>query len=137
MTRECENVTLYFYGELEQAQTDAFKAHLKQCPRCRQELELLAQTQEALIPPAAPQSVVERVLAPAQAKPIIGYLRRILRPALTAVLLIGVGVYMFVAGPKPEQWLDDGRELVAYISEEADAEYNQFVTDFEAFENEF
>ncbi len=137
MTRECENVTLYFYGELDQTQSAVFKAHLTRCPRCRRELELLAKTQEALFPPAAPQSVVERALLPAQAAQNTGYLWSVLRPALAAVLLVGAGVYVFISGPKPEQWADDGRELVAYISEEADAEYNRFAADFEAFEDAF
>lgn len=135
MKNECENLTLYFYGELEPERAAAFKAHLPHCPRCQSELLFLRRTQEALVPPAAPQTVVQGVLAPAKAQG--GYLWQVLKPALATVLVLGLGIYFFVSGPRLHSFIDDGKDFVAYISAEADEEYNTFAREFEAFENEF
>lgn len=132
MKKECENLALYFYGELDAPRAADFKAHLQTCAGCRRELELMRLTQEALVPPAAPQELVERVWAGGR-KPALW---RWARTAAAAAVLAGVCVYAFVAGPGLRS-ADDGGELTAYISAVADAEYNRFVMDFESFENEF
>ncbi len=135
MKNECENLTLYFYGELEAQQAAAFKEHLAQCPHCQREMDFLQQTQQALVPPAAPQTLVEGVLAGASAGK--GWWRRVVKPVLAAALVLGAGVFFFLTGPYMSRFQDDGQELVAYISAEADEEYNSFVADFEAFEERF
>lgn len=138
MNQQCENLTLYFYGELEPEQAAAFKEHLAACPRCQTELLFLQRTQEALVPPGAPKTVVDGVLAaPASARRAGHMLWQVLKPALATVLVLGLGIYFFVAGPSLHTFAEEGKELVAYISAEADEEYHNFVNEFEAFESEF
>ncbi len=134
MTQACENVALYFYGELEEPAATQFKEHLAGCAHCQKELLFLQHTQQALVPPAAPQAVVEKVLAPVK-KTLPGWWRA-WRVAVAGVLVVGLGLYYFAAGPRPAL-SDEGAELVAYISAEADADYQQFVSDFESFEQQF
>ena len=134
MKNVCEQAALYFYGELDEKQAAQFKAHLDGCEACRNELDFLKQTQAALVPPAAPAAVVEQVLR--KAKPLPWW-RRVYRPALAAVLLCAIGVWSFLGAPSGKNLADDTVDWTAYISTEADAEYNSFVSDFEAFEAEF
>ena len=135
MKNECENMTLYFYGELEPQQAAAFQEHLAHCPHCQREMAFLQQTQQALVPPAAPEQVVQGALAPALAGK--GWWRRVFKPALATALVLGAGVFLFISGPFGSRFDDDGQEWMAYISAEADEEYNSFVADFEAFEAKF
>ncbi len=135
MTKLCENLALYFYGELDEPAAAQFKRHLAGCAHCQKELLFLQHTQQALVPPTAPQAVVEKVLAPAK-KALPGWWRA-WRAAVAGVLVLGLGVYYFAAGPRGAALPDDAAELVAYISAEADADYQQFVSDFEVFEQQF
>ena len=69
MNKECENLALYFYGEMEPQQAAAFKQHLQHCKHCQQEISFMQQMQAALVPPAAPQALTERVLVQARPAP--------------------------------------------------------------------
>lgn len=134
MNKECENLALYFYGEMEPQQAAAFKQHLQHCAHCQQEMAFMQQMQAALLPPAAPQALTERVLV--QARPV----RRwswVFKPALALVLLLGIGGFFWRMGPAVSALDDTGDGFLAYISAEADEEYNSFVSDFEAFEEQF
>lgn len=134
MKKECENVTLYFYGELEAQEKALFQAHLPHCPLCQKELAFLAKTQEALVPPAAPQALVEAVLA--QAKPV-SFWRKFYKPALGLATAMAAGVCLLVMGPQTKQTLPESANWLAYVSVEADEEFDSFVREFEAFEKEF
>ena len=134
MKNICEQAPLYVYGELNEEQATAFKAHLENCPMCQREIALMQQTQAALISPAAPQAVVESVLR----KPkVLPFWRRVYKPVLAAVLVVGLGVWGFMgrATLQNEGNANDG--WLAYVSEDIDADYYDFLTDFEAFEAEF
>lgn len=135
MKKECENVTLYFYGELEEAEKTLFRTHLEHCPFCQKELSFLQQTQQALVPPAAPQALVEAVLA--QTKPV-SFWRKFYKPALGLVATLAAGVCLLVLSPnQTPQPLQQQANWLAYVSVEADEEYNRFLQEFETFENEF
>ncbi len=134
MKKECEKFALYFYEELEPPQAIQFKAHLTSCPACQRKLAFLAKTAEVLTPPAAPQKVVDRVLGQVQASKKV-YWSRVLKPAFAAVAVLGCGLLYWANLPINVPAAEG--ELVAYISVEADEEYNSFVRDFEVFENEF
>ena len=135
MKKECENVTLYFYGELEEQEKALFQAHLPHCPLCQKELAFLQQTQEALVPPAAPQALVEAELA--QAKPV-SFWRKFYKPALGLAATIAAGVCLLVLSPgQTPQSMQHSANWLAYVSVEADEEYNSFLQEFETFENEF
>ena len=135
MKNVCEQAPLYFYGELDEQQAAQFREHLNSCAACKKELDFLQQMQAALVPPAAPAAAVEQVLR--KVKPLPWW-RRVYRPALAAVLLCGIGVWSFLGAPSSvRKTADDSFDWTAYISTEADEEYNQFVADFAAFEEEF
>ncbi|MBR3604327.1 MAG: zf-HC2 domain-containing protein [Elusimicrobiaceae bacterium] len=135
MKKECENLTLYFYGELEEQEKALFQAHLPHCPICQKELVFLQRTQEALVPPAAPQALVEAVLA--QAKPV-SFWRKFYKPALGLAATMAAGVCLLVLSPaKTQQPTSQSANWLAYVSVEADEEYNSFLQEFETFENGF
>lgn len=135
MKKECENATLYFYGELEGQDKTLFETHLPQCPLCQKELAFLQQTQEALVPPAVPQALVEAVLA--QAKPV-SFWRKFYKPALGLAATMAAGVCLLVLSPHNTQpSTATSANWLAYVSVEADEEYNSFLQEFETFENEF
>lgn len=134
MNKECENLALYVYGEMQPQQAAAFKEHLQHCPACRREMAFMQQMQAALVPPAAPQALTEKVLA--QARPAHRWVW-LLKPALALVLLFGLGGLFWHMGPGTQPMNDFNDDFMAYISAEADEEYNDFVLDFEAFEEEF
>ena len=133
MKKICEQAALYFYNELDTQQRATFAAHLPDCPACQKQLAFLAQMQEALVPPAAPQAVVDRVL---QTRPVPIW-KRVWKPVLTAVCLIWIGVYTVPGLLHAPTGQTDDTTWLAYLSDEADEDYQNFVLDFESFEAEF
>lgn len=132
----CEQILLYAQGELEGADKAAFETHLDVCPACRQELAFLKRMDEALVPPAAPQSAVEHIFAKTtRKKSFFAGLRW--KPALTGAAMLGLGIFIFLAGLQPDKTAFDAREVIAYMSENLDAEYLSFADDLAAWEEEF
>ena len=134
MKKICEQAALYFYGELNEQQMRTFKEHLSGCSACQKELAFLEQMQAALVPPAVPQNVVEAVLRKPQA---VSFWKRFYKPILAAVLLVGLSVWGFwgtMSVPTAEQ---SNQDWLAYVSDDMDTEYYNFVADFESFENDF
>ena len=134
MKKICEQAPLYFYGELDKEQAAAFKAHLTDCPACQREIAFMQQTQAALVSPAAPQAVVESVLRKPQELP---FWRRVYKPVLAAALVVCLGVWGFMGRATLQNDMDVNEGWLAYVSEDIDADYYDFLTDFEAFEAEF
>ena len=134
MKKICEQAALYFYGELASEQAAQFKAHLAGCPACQKELAFLEQTQAALVPPAAPQAVVDKVLRKARPLP---FWRRIYKPVLAAALIVGLGVWGFMGRVSLQNSYETNQDWLAYVSEDLDTDYYDFLTDFEAFEKDF
>ncbi len=137
MNKECEKAALYFYGEMTRREADAFKAHAAACPRCREELAFLEQTQEALVPPAASDKAVEKVLAQAASAQIPALRWRWLKSVFAALLLAVCGVWYFMTEPGGTAAQEQGQSWLAYVSEDADREYTDFAAEFEEFENQF
>ena len=135
MNKLCEQAPLYFYGELDEKQAAQFRAHLANCSACKREIAFMQQTQAALVAPAAPQAVVEAVLRKPQA---VSSWRRVYKWALAATLVIGLGVWGFW-GVENRQAAVEEEDLgwLAYVSEDLDTEYYNFMTELEAFEEEF
>lgn len=134
MKNICEQAALYFYDELEPAQRAAFQTHLKECNACQKELAFMQQVQAALVPPAAPQAVVEQVLRKPQR---VSFWRAWCKPAFIAVLLMGLAVGGYFGRGMLQNTSQDTQEWLAYVSDDIDEEYYNFVSEFEAFENEF
>lgn len=132
----CEEVFLYAQGELAGADKTRFEQHLSGCAACQRELAFFKRMDEALVPPAAPQSVVDGVFAKTtRKKTFFAGLRW--KPALAATALLGLGMCMFVAGLQPDKTAFDAREVIAYMSENLDAEYLSFAEDLSALEADF
>lgn len=133
MKNVCEQAALYFYGELDEKQAAQFRAHLENCPACKRELEFIKQTQAALVPPAAPADLVEKVLR--KAKPLPWW-QRVYKPAFVAVLMCGLGLGVFF-GLQHHASVETDNDWIVYVSPDTDEEYNNFVLDFEEFEADF
>lgn len=135
MKNICEQAPLYFYGELDEKQAAQFRAHLATCPACKREIAFMTQTQAALVAPAAPTEIVDRVLLKPRPLP---FWKRYYKLALAATLLIGLGVWGFV-GLENRAPMTDDTEVgwLAYVSDDLDADYYDFMTDLDAFEAEF
>lgn len=134
MKNLCEQAALYFYEELTAQERETFKTHLDSCAACQQELAFLKATQSALVPPAAPQAVVERVLIKSH---VVPFWRRMYKWALAATLVIGLGVWGFMGRATLEQADDMDAQWLAYVSADMDEDYANFAADFEAFEKNF
>ena len=132
--KDCENLMLYASGELEAQNKAAFERHLQMCAACRAELALLRRTEEALAAPAAPAAVVEKLFSKTtRCKSFFaGW-----KPALAGTALLGVGIFMLLAGLHPDKTAFDASEVIAYMSENLDDEYLSFSNDLDLFEQEF
>lgn len=130
----CENLMLYASDELGAAEKAGFEKHLENCPSCRTELALLRRAEESLVPAAAPEAVVERLFAKTTRKKsfFAGW-----KPALAGTALLGVGIFMVLAGLHPDKTAFDASEVIAYMSENLDDEYLSFSNDLDLFEQEF
>ncbi len=132
----CEEVLLYAQGELNGEEKTRFEEHLSSCPGCQKELAFLKRMDEALVPPSAPQSVVDGVFAKTTRKKTF-FAGLHWKPALAATAMLGLGLCMFLAGLQPDKAAFDAREVIAYMSENLDAEYLSFAEDLSAWEEEF
>ncbi len=130
----CEELMQYASNELDAEQKAAFEKHLYNCPSCRMELDLLRRLDGALAAPAAPASVVEKVFAKTSRRKsfFAGW-----KPALAGTALLGVGMFMVLAGLHPDKAAFDATEVIAYMSENLDEEYLNFSNDLSLFEQEF
>lgn len=131
---QCDNVTLYFYDELDAREREAFKAHLDGCPRCRRELAFLNETRQALQAPAAPQAVVEGLFAKTTRKKSVFTW---LKPALASAAVLGLGVFILMAGMEANRPAYDRQEVLAYLTNHVEADYQAFEEALSELENEF
>lgn len=133
---ECEQILLYAQGELAGEEKTRFERHLDECPRCRKELAFLNRVSVALVPPAAPQSAVEHIFAKTTRKKSF-FAGFNWKPALAGAAMLGLGIFIFLADLQPDKTAFDAREVIAYMSENLDAEYLSFADDLAALESEF
>lgn len=128
---KCEQVILYANGELEGTEKTAFEAHLKTCEACQQELKFLEATQNALTAKAAPEKVINSLFAKTSRKKkwFAGW-----KPVVAGICAVGlIGIMVF---PRPDKDALD-REMIAYMSENLDADYQTFESDLDLFEMYF
>lgn len=131
---QCDNVTLYFFNELDAREREAFKAHLNGCPRCRRELAFLNETGQALQAPAAPQAAVEALFAKTtRKKSVFAWLK----PALASAAVVGLGVFIFMEGVEANRPPYDRQEVLAYLNNHVEADYLAFEEALSELENEF
>lgn len=128
---KCEQVILYANGELEGTEKTAFETHLKTCAACQQELKFLEATQNALTAKAAPEKVIDSLFAKTSRKKkwFAGW-----KPVIAGICAVGlIGIMVF---PRPDRDTLD-REVIAYMSENLDADYQTFESDLDLFEMYF
>ena len=128
---KCEQVILYANGELEGTEKTAFEAHLKTCATCQQELKFLEATQNALTAKAAPEGVINSLFAKTSRKKkwFAGW-----KPVVAGICAVGlIGIMVF---PRPDKDTLD-REVITYMSENLDADYQTFESDLDLFEMYF
>ncbi|MBR4591735.1 MAG: zf-HC2 domain-containing protein [Elusimicrobiaceae bacterium] len=129
--KPCEQVLLYKKGELNAQGKAAFEAHLKACPACQNELKFLAKLDEGLIPPAAPQRMVDKLFARTTRKKSV-WARFKWELAGLAAAACGAFVWAYL----PAQQAFNAHDLVAYMNMSADDEYTAFaqeLTDMEGY----
>lgn len=132
----CEAILLYAQGELSGIDKAQFEEHLASCPACQKELRFLKRMDEALLPPAAPQSVVDGIFTKTTRKKTF-FAGLSWKPALAATAMLGLGMFIFWVGLQPDKAAFDAREVIAYMSENLDAEYLSFAEDLSAWEADF
>lgn len=128
---KCEQVILYANGELEGTEKTAFEAHLKTCEACQQELKFLEATQSTLTAKTAPETVINDLFAKTSRKKkwFAGW-----KPVVAGICAVGlIGIMVF---PRPDKETLD-REVIVYMSENLDADYQTFKSDLDLFEMYF
>lgn len=128
----CKALLLYAQGELAPVQAREFKNHLQTCKKCQHELAFLNQVSGALIPPAAPSKTVEALLAKTTRKQPFWSRTKTIWAGVMAAVLVGL---VFLPYPDKQPTLNN--EVLAYLSENLDADYQTFASDLAEFENEF
>lgn len=130
--KPCEQVLLYAQGELNRAEKTAFEAHLKACPACREELAFLTKLDEALVPPAAPQQVVDKLFArTTRKKPFWARFKW----ELAGLTATACGAFVWTLLPANQAF--NAHELVAYMSASATDEFASFAQELTDMENYF
>lgn len=56
---------------------------------------------------------------------------------MAGTALLGLGIFVVLAGLHPDKTVLDAKEVIAYMSENLDEEYLAFADDLDAFEQEF
>ena len=117
-----------------ETEKNRFEAHLEKCPSCQKELAFIRRIDQSLSAPAAPASVVEELFAKTTRKKsfLAGW-----RPVFASTALLGVALFVTFMGLQPDKAAFDANEVIAYMSENLDAEYQSFAEDLAAFEEEF
>ena len=130
----CEDLMLYAANELYGERKAGFEKHLESCPSCRAELALMRRMDGARTAPAAPAAVVDQLFAKTTRRKsfFAGW-----KPVLAGTALLGLGLFMVLAGLHPDKTAFDANEVIAYMSENLDEEYLNFSNDLALFEQEF
>ncbi len=130
--KPCEQVLLYAQGELNPAEKTAFEGHLKTCAACQAELKFLAKLDEGLTPPAAPQRVIDKLLArTTRKKPFWARFKWELAGLTAAACAAFVWTFL------PSQEPFNAHELVAYMNASSDDEYSSFAQELNDMEDYF
>ena len=127
---KCKQFILWEQGQLD---ITVWKAHVATCAQCRQALQINEAIAAALVPPAAPAELVEKVFAKTTRRK--SWLVR-WRAALVggvAAVLVAVGLVYNLTQPAAF----NAAELVSYMQQTGQDEYSLFLSDLDTFEQEF
>lgn len=123
----CKQWNLFQQGAVSAAD---FKAHAAQCPACQAQARWDDALSQALIAPAAPADLVERVLAKTTRRKSVWARWRAVLVGGVAALVIAVGVGVRMMQPDPFT----NTELVAYMSQSTQDDYATFLNDLDLLE---
>ncbi len=127
---KCDKLTLLEQGKLEYT---AWTQHANTCPVCREMLRTQEAISAALTAPAAPAELVEKVFAKTTRKRSWLVRWRAVLASGAAILLVAVGAVYHLREPQPFNATD----LVAYMHQNTQDEYDTFLSDLDIFEQEF
>jgi len=130
----CEQILLYVSNELAPQQQEQMAEHVRTCLHCQQQMALLRAVETAAVPPAAPASVVEALLAKTTRKK--SFFARWKTVLVTACTVLVVAV-MGLAELHNKEAAQQDEAMYAYVSENLDEEYTSFAEDLEEFEAYF
>ena len=130
----CEQILIYAQGELPLDQQQAMREHVKTCAACQKELAFLTRINQALVPPAAPAGLVDKVFAKTtRKKSWFGAWKK----ALAGAAAMGVALVLFVDLHHAPKTAFDAREIVAYMNADLVEDYQLFDADLSAWEEDF
>ena len=136
--KPCDKVMLYAYGELPEEERVSFRRHLAQCAQCRAELKFVQAQQAALLAPAAPAELVDAVFAKttrrSPAKSWLAGLKPLWSGVFVAVLAVGLFTGGWIMEHRPGY---DSQEVIAYMANNLDEEYQIFASDLAQQEADF
>lgn len=136
--KPCDKVMLYAYGELPEEERVSFRRHLEQCAHCRAEVKFVQAQQAALHAPAAPAELVDAVFAKTTRRaPAISWFAK-LKPLWSGVCIAILAAGLFTGGWMLEHRPGyDSQEIIAYMADNLDEEYQTFASDLAQMEAEF
>lgn len=127
---KCKQLILWEKGQLDQA---AWEAHAATCAQCKQELALHGAISAALVPPAAPAELVEKVFAKTTRRKSWLVRWRVALAGGVVAVLVAVGLVYNLTQPTAF----NATELVSYMQQTGQDEYSTFLSDLEILEKEF
>lgn len=136
--KPCDKLMLYAQGELPEEDRAAFRRHVQQCAHCRAGLKFLQLEQEALLAPAAPAALVEAVFAKTTRRGGAISWQAKLKPLWSGLFIAVLAVGLFTGGWMLEHRPGyDSQEIIAYMANNLDEEYQTFASDLAQLEADF
>ena len=113
---ECEKILLYAQHELAPEEEQAMTTHIQTCDTCKKQLAFLNRLDQALVAPAVPADLVDRVLAKTSRKKTVFFSwKKII--AVAATVLIAAVVWVDVVHQTISDPFTAGEDLVAYMQD--------------------
>lgn len=131
---ECEKILQYVQHELSPQEDAAMRTHIQTCPSCQSEIAFLNKMDEALQPKGAPADLIDRVFAQTTRKERRFFSWKKILAATVMVLVAGV-VLLDVHHTSSVGF--DEQELVAYVQDYMDEQYQWLEDDLSAMEEDF
>lgn len=130
----CEKILLYEHQELPLDQMQAMRTHIQSCQACQQELNLLNRLDQALVAPAVPADLIDKVFAKTtRKKSWFSQWKKVLAGAAAVV----ISVVLWVDLAHVPQRSFNAQEIVAYMNESVTDDYQSFEDELSEMENYF
>ena len=127
---KCKQAILFKQGRLDER---AWKSHAATCVECGKLQAMHEAIAAALVPPAAPAELVDKIFAKTTRRKSWLVRWRAALAGGVAVIAVAVGFVYNLSQPKAFE----APELVAYMQQIGQGEYQTFLSDLTTFEQEF